>query len=209
MTGGCGISWTICKSFAPHSRQITTPVPITQLFYGPYALPDAKPTVVINHSLSASFIYYNPWHPLCSIYVPDSLFPQSLFKFSLVYLLARHPSLRTPYTSSPNHCLPFCSMCPYHRNLSCCSIEVMSSYPSLSLNPLPESLSCSLTPHFHLTILISARWSAHSFSFLTGQVSLPCNILLDCKNPTQIIFKGVSPIWSNSRHEKCVYICGT
>jgi len=27
MTGGTGISWTICKSFAPHSRQITTPVP--------------------------------------------------------------------------------------------------------------------------------------------------------------------------------------
>jgi len=25
--GGCGISWTICKSFAPCSRQITTPVP--------------------------------------------------------------------------------------------------------------------------------------------------------------------------------------
>jgi len=24
---GSGISWTICKSFAPHSRQITTPVP--------------------------------------------------------------------------------------------------------------------------------------------------------------------------------------
>ena len=25
--GGSGISWTICKSFAPHSRQITTPLP--------------------------------------------------------------------------------------------------------------------------------------------------------------------------------------
>jgi len=23
MTGGSGISWTICKSLAPHSRQIT------------------------------------------------------------------------------------------------------------------------------------------------------------------------------------------
>ena len=27
-----GISWTICKSFAPHSRQITMPVPIIQFF---------------------------------------------------------------------------------------------------------------------------------------------------------------------------------
>jgi len=32
--GGSGISWTICKSFAPHSRQITTPVPTTQFFTG-------------------------------------------------------------------------------------------------------------------------------------------------------------------------------
>jgi len=47
------------------------------------------PIVVINHPLSASSIYYDPWHPPCSIYVPHSLFPQYLFKFSLVYLL-RH-----------------------------------------------------------------------------------------------------------------------
>ena len=46
------------------------------------------PTVVIDHPSSASSIYYNPWHPPCSIYVPDTLFAQSLSKFSLVYLLA-------------------------------------------------------------------------------------------------------------------------
>jgi len=40
------------------------------------------PIMVINHHLSASSIYYDP----CSIYVPDSLFPQSLSKFSLVYV---------------------------------------------------------------------------------------------------------------------------
>jgi len=49
--------------------------------------------VVINHPLSASSIYYNPWHTLRSIYVPDSLFPQYLSKFSLVYLLAWNPPL--------------------------------------------------------------------------------------------------------------------
>ena len=31
---GCGISWTICKQSAPHSRQITTPTPITSIFTG-------------------------------------------------------------------------------------------------------------------------------------------------------------------------------
>jgi len=40
---GSGISWTICKS-APRSRQITTPAPITQVFYRPDALPAAQPT---------------------------------------------------------------------------------------------------------------------------------------------------------------------
>ena len=56
-------------------------------------------------------IYYTassiPWHPLCSIYVSDSLFAQSLSRFSLVYLLVWHPALHTPYFSSPNHCLLF------------------------------------------------------------------------------------------------------
>ena len=32
--GGSGISWTICKSFAPHSRQITIPVPQHSVFRG-------------------------------------------------------------------------------------------------------------------------------------------------------------------------------
>ena len=40
-----GISWTICQSFAPHSRQITMPVPHHSIFYGPNALPGAQPTV--------------------------------------------------------------------------------------------------------------------------------------------------------------------
>jgi len=35
------------------------------------------PIMVISHPLSASSIYYDPWHPPWSIYMPDSLFPQS------------------------------------------------------------------------------------------------------------------------------------
>jgi len=45
MMGGSGISWTICKSFASHSRQITTSAPHHSIFYKPDALPDAKPTM--------------------------------------------------------------------------------------------------------------------------------------------------------------------
>ena len=43
------------------------------------------PIMVISHPLSASSIYYDPWHPPYSIYMPDRLSPQSLSKFSLVY----------------------------------------------------------------------------------------------------------------------------
>jgi len=72
----------------------------------------------------------------------------------------------------------FRSICPYHCNLFCCSTEIMSSNHSLSLNPLFGTLSCSLMPHIHLTVLIYACWSTTSFCFLTGPVSIPRNILL-------------------------------
>ena len=32
MMGGSGISWTICKSFPPYSRQVTTPAPHHSIF---------------------------------------------------------------------------------------------------------------------------------------------------------------------------------
>ena len=44
----------------------------------------------------------------------------------------------------------FRSTCPHHRSLFCCSTEIMSSKPSLPLNSLLGTLSCSLTPHIHL-----------------------------------------------------------
>ena len=47
----------------------------------------------------------------------------------------------------------------------------------VSLSQLYSELF-TLMSHIHLTILITAGWSVTSFSFLTGQVSLPCSILL-------------------------------
>jgi len=32
--GGSGISWTVCKSFAPHCRKISTPAPHHSIFTG-------------------------------------------------------------------------------------------------------------------------------------------------------------------------------
>jgi len=119
--------------------------------------------MLINCPLSALSIYYDPWHPLCSINVPDSLFPQSLQVFFGL------PLGLAPSTSYSIHFFTqslssFRNTCPYHRNLYHCSTEIMSSNPSLSLNPLLGILSCSFMPHIHLTILISACGSATSFS---------------------------------------------
>jgi len=142
------------------------------------------PTAVINHPLSASSICCDPWHSPCSIYMPDSLFPQSLSHVFFGLSLGLAPSTLYSIYFSTQSLSSFWSTCPYHHNLFCCSTEIMSSNPSLSLNPLYGTLSCSLMPHIHLTILVSACWSATSFSVLTGQVSLPCNILLH----TQLLY---------------------
>jgi len=61
-------------------------------------------------SLSAFSIYYDPWHPTYLIHMLYSLFPQSLSKFSLVYLLVCNHPLHTPTLSS------FRNTCPYHFN---------------------------------------------------------------------------------------------
>ena len=51
MMGGSGIIWTMCKSFAPHSRQITMPVRRHSIFFGPDALLDAQPTLSVDRSV--------------------------------------------------------------------------------------------------------------------------------------------------------------
>jgi len=51
----------------------------------------------------------------------------------------------------------FRNTCPYHRNLFCCNMNIISSIPSLLLNSLLETLSLTLILHINLTILVSAR----------------------------------------------------
>jgi len=97
-----------------------------------------------------------------------------------------------------------CPYHPYHPNLFCCNTEIMSSNPSSSLNSLFETLSFILTPHIHLTILISALRTDTSISFLTGQVSLPCNILLSTQHQYSLplLIDGVSLLVSSGT--KCL-----
>jgi len=116
------------------------------------------PILIIRHPLSTSSIYNDQWHPLCSFCVLDSPLVQPLSRSSLVFLLVLDPQLHTPYISSPSHHLLFAAH--GHTNAACSAAIPMLCHlylVSLSLNSLLGCLSFSLTPHIHLTILISAR----------------------------------------------------
>jgi len=94
---------------------------------------------------------------------------QSFFTALSKFSLAWHPPLHTPYISSPNHCLLFAS----HAHTIATSFAVVPRLCHIillsSLNPLLGTLSCSLMPHTHLTILVCARRSASSLRFLQAR----------------------------------------
>jgi len=163
----------------------------TQPFYGSVDFvrdnpgePVPEETFTHSHSSWSSIIPIYFLHIIRSM--ASSLFhPRALHSFSTISLqvffglpLGLAPSTSYSIHSFTQSLSSFRNTCPYHRNLFYCSTEIMSSKPSLLLNFLLGTLSCNFIPHIHLTNLISALWSTTSFSFLTGQVSLPCNILL-------------------------------
>jgi len=59
---------------------------------------------------------------------------QSLSKFSLVYLLAWHPALHTPYISSPNHCLLFTAFAHTITNIYSCASSTSYWIYAISTN---------------------------------------------------------------------------
>ena len=97
-----GISWTICKQSAPHSRQITTPTPRHSTFYRPNALPDAQPTVSKHWRLLSARVSknYNTRHTSSSAswarHRNDSSTP------TIVILCSRLSVAETQYTQGGN-----------------------------------------------------------------------------------------------------------
>ena len=142
------------------------------------------PIMVINHPLSASSIHgiLPVQSTLLTVFFHN---PSPSFLWSTSWPGTVHFILHTfllPIT------VFFSQHMPIPRNLFCCRTKIVSSNPSVSHNPLLGIFSCSFMAHIYLTILISAWWSAISFSSLTGQVSLPCNILLR----TQPLYNSLS-----------------
>ena len=100
-----------------------------------------------------------------------SLFPQSVSKFSLVYLLAWYPPLHTPYIFSPNHCLLFAA---HAHTIATCSAVVLRLCPLF-----PVSLS---TLYLELYLVTSHHTSILPFSSLPSEVPpkwtlMPTNVL--------------------------------
>ena len=125
------------------------------------------------HGHQSSFIYStpsihcNPWHLPCSIYVPDSLFAQSFSQFSLVYLLVWHPSLHTPYISSPNHCLLFAAHAhtiAYWKPEGAQRVHISAKWILYEITGLKD---------IRITTLIS---EGHMTSSMTSSVDLPQTI---------------------------------
>jgi len=114
----------------------------------------------------ASFLFnLCAWQSFCTISV-------QVF-FSLPLGLAPSTSYSIHFFAQS---LSFFTACAH--TITTCSAVVLRLHHLILASLYLELLSFSLMPHIYLTILISACRSATSFSFLTGQVSLPCNILL-------------------------------
>jgi len=123
--------------------------------------------LVIGHPLSTSFIYYDPQHPLCSVYMPDSPFPQPLSRSSLAFLLVwAHLLLHTTYISSPSHHLLFTTHA--HTNAACSDVVPMLCLlfvTSLSQPPTWKS-ACHVNVHRSTWLFLSliAKLPSHVVS---------------------------------------------
>jgi len=138
--------------------------------------------VVINHPylLPPSTI-----HGILSIHVLYSLFPQSLSKFSLVYLFAWHPTLHTPYISSPNHYLLFAT---HAHTIATCFAVV----PRL----------CHLIPVFHYQGVVNLYTDQYNFLFWRTNTTkihrwhMHCHILYSGKKSTRQSNSEGTLVWS-------------
>jgi len=129
----------------------TTRVSRYQKKHSPIHHPDHHPNFIsffhLPRSIASSLFKLHAWQSFCT---------------TSLHVLYGPPHGLEPSTSYSIHSFSqsvssFRNTCPYHHNLFCCSINIISSIPSLSLNFLLGTLSHTLTSHIHLTILISAR----------------------------------------------------
>ena len=119
--------------YGPLSR--TTRVSRYQKKHSPTHHPDHHPIFIsffhLPWSIASSLFKWHAWQSFCTtsfhvlIGLPLGLEPSTLYSIHF-------------FTQSVSS---YHSTCPYHRSLFCCSINIISSIPSLSLNSLLGTLS--------------------------------------------------------------------
>ena len=122
------------------------PVP-EETFTSPTHHPDHHPILInffhLPQSIASSLFKLHAWQSFCttSLHVlfglPLCLEPSTLYS----------PHFFTQSMSS------FCNTCPCHCNLFCCSTNILSSIPSLSLNSLLGTVFTHPSDHSHLCSL--------------------------------------------------------
>ena len=117
--------------------------------HSPTLHPDHHPIFItffhLPRSIASSLFNLRVWQSFCT---------------TSVHVLFGQPVGLDPSTSYSIHFFTqslssFHSTCPYHHNLFCCSINIISSIPSLSLNSLLGTLSFSSDSGLHSCISIS------------------------------------------------------
>ena len=124
------------------------------------------------HQLSLICFIHIIWSMASSLFnLRAYLFPQSLSKFSLGYLLAWHSPLHTPYISSPNHCLIFAA---YAHTIATCFaiIPRLCHLVLVSLSTLYLELYLVASHHTSITITKGKEWFLCNKSY-TSQMSQP------------------------------------
>jgi len=131
---------------------VTTRVSRYQQKHSPTHHPDHHPNISLFHqprSVACYLFKLRAWQSFCT---------------TSVHVLFGLPLGLGPSTSYSIHFFTqslssFRNTCPYHRNLFCCSINIVSSNPCLSLNSTQNSIFylCSLECH-----LILVSWQARS-----------------------------------------------
>jgi len=148
--------------------------------------PEPLPEETFTHShlsWSSTILYHLPPSATIHSILPVQFMYLTIFCTSFVQVLfglplGVEPSISYSIHFSCNHCLLFATHA--YTIATCFAVVTRLCHlliPSFSLVFLLEALSFTLTLYIHLTILISACWSATLFSFLTGQVSLLSNIV--------------------------------
>ena len=101
-----------------------------------------------------------------------TVFLHNLSLRPLLYLLLWNPPRHTPIHFFTQSLLFFCNKCPHHCNLFCCSIEIMTYIPSLSLNSLLGILFFTSMLHIHLTSLCQMKCHLIFFPYRPGLTSV-------------------------------------